>query len=177
MAWISRLIAWLKTMAQPGSVRFQNNEFINNRFGGFLIGGHDVEIVNNKMHGGVSKKIVIAGRCTVLAMRFYVGGGNNLFDGNELYDVPSWVFHIYNYYDSGNAHGNLVQNNIIHDFGYGDDRANGILASSGAGNQIYDNVVYNGSNGIAVWRGCNGCVVMNNTISNMNRWPRSGGFQ
>jgi parallel beta-helix repeat protein len=99
---------------------------------------------------------------------FYVGGANNLFDGNEIYDVPSWVFHVYwDTSQNGGPHSNIIRNNVIHDFGYGDDRAAGILASSGAGNQVYNNTVYNGSNGIIAWRDCDGCMVLNNTVSNM----------
>ena len=85
-------------------------------------------------------------------------------------DVPSWVFHVYwDTPQNGGAHSNIIRNNVIHDFGYDDDRAAGILASSGAGNQVYNNTVYNGSNGIVVWRGCDGCMVLNNTVSKMNR--------
>ena len=53
---------------------------------------------------------------------------NNVFSGNEIYDVASWAFHIYN----GDPHDNIVESNTIHDFGFGDPRANGILLSSGA---------------------------------------------
>ncbi len=153
---------------QPGYIRFQNNEFINNMYGGFFITGHNVEILDNKIHGGF-QEFWGCGQVHCFGYPFYVASGNNLFDRNEIYDVSSWAFHIYNQPHSESAHDNVVRNNIIHDFGYGDDRANGILASSGAGNQIYDNIVDNGSNGIAVARGCNGCDVRNNRISNVNR--------
>ncbi len=70
---------------------------------------------------------------------------------------------------NGDPHDNIVESNTIHDFGFGDPRANGILLSSGARNHAYDNVVDNGSNGIAIWRNCNGCMISNNTVSNMGR--------
>ena len=69
---------------------------------------------------------------------------------------------------SGWPQNNIIEGNTIHDFGFGDPRADGILLSSGGGNQAYNNVVYNGSRGIAIWRECDGCVISNNTVSNMN---------
>ena len=166
--WRSQVIIGSCCDPQPGYIRFQNNEFINNTYGGFFIDGHNVEILDNKIHGGF-QEFWGCGQGHCFGYAFYVTSGNNLFDGNEIYDVSSWAFHIYNHSNFEDAHDNIVRNNIIHDFGYGDERANGILASSGADNQIYDNIVYNGTNGIGVGAGCNDCQVRNNRISNMNR--------
>ena len=153
---------------QPRLVRFQNNEFINNRYGTFFISGSNIEVVNNKIHGGF-EEYTGCGQIHCFGYAFYVTGSNNLFSGNEIYDVASWVFHIYEYAPhNGGPHDNIVEGNTIHDFGFGDPRADAILLSSGQGNDAYNNVVYNGSRGISIWRGCNGCVISNNTVSNMN---------
>jgi parallel beta-helix repeat protein len=159
---------------QPGSVRFQNNTFVNNRSGGFIITGHNVEILNNTVHGGFVE-FDGCGQVHCFEYAFYVVGANNIFEGNEIYDVPSWVFHLYAQPPlNGGPHSNIIRNNVIHDYGFGDPRANGILASSGAGNQIQNNTLYNGSNGISVWLGCDGCTVLNNSVSNMNRCLEAG---
>jgi parallel beta-helix repeat protein len=159
---------------QPGSVRFQNNTFVNNRSGGFIITGHNVEILNNTVHGGFVE-FSGCGQIHCFDYAFYVVGANNLFDGNEIYDVPSWVFHVYSpATEIGIPHSNIIRNNVIHDFGFGDERADGILVSSGAGNQVYNNTLYRGSNGIAVAWHCDGCTVLNNTVSNMNRCLQAG---
>ena len=149
----------------PRFVRFQNNEFINNPYGAFFIAGTNIEVVNNKIHGGF-EEFTGCGQVHCFEYAFYVTGSNNYFSRNEIYDVASWVFHIYNY--NGWPHDNIVDGNTIHDFGFGDPRADGILLSSGPGNKAYNNVVYNGSNGIAIWRECDDCVISNNTVSNMN---------
>jgi parallel beta-helix repeat protein len=155
---------------QPGFIRLQNNEFINNRFGGFFIAGHHIEVVSNKLHGGF-EEFFDCGQVHCFGYAFYVAGSNNLFSHNEIFDVASWVFHIYDGNQrNGGPSDNVVQNNSIHDFGYGDKRADGILLSSGPRNHAYNNVVYNGygSSGISVWFGCDGCTVLNNTISGMD---------
>jgi parallel beta-helix repeat protein len=166
--WRGQVIIGSCCDPQPGSVRFQNNEFINNRFGAFFIGGDNIEVINNKIHGGF-EEFTGCGQVHCFDYPFYVAGSNNLFSGNEIYDVASWVFHIYNGYEGRLAHDNIVQNNTIHDFGYGDNRADGILLSSGPRNHADNNVIYNGSSGISVSYGCDGCMVLNNTISGMDR--------
>ncbi len=163
------LIAGYGDPQQPRFVRFQNNEFINNRNGAFFITGENVEVVKNKIHGGFEESTG-CGQIHCFGYAFYVGGSNNLFAQNEIYDVASWVFHIYSGYPNySGPHDNIVRNNIIHDFGYGDWRANGILLSSGPRNSAYENVIYNGSSGIGTWASCDGCGIFKNTISNMDR--------
>ena len=114
-------------------MRFQNNEFINNRFGAFLIGGDNDEILNNKIHGGF-EEYTGCGQVHCFGYAFYVfGGSNNSFAGNEIYDVASWVFHIYSSLSNIEwPHDNIVRNNIIHEFGFGDPRADGYSALFGS---------------------------------------------
>jgi len=166
--WRSQVIIGGCCDPKPRSVRFQNNEFINNRFGAFEIGGDYNEVVNNKIHGGF-EEYEGCGQVHCFGYPFYIEGSNNLFAGNEIYDVASWVFHIYSSLPNTWPHDNIVRNNIIHDFGFGDSRADGILLSSGPRNAAYGNTIYNGPNGISAWRSCDGCGIFNNKISGMDR--------
>src|SRR5262249_4440680 len=84
--WRSQVLIASCCDPQPGYVRFQNNQFINNTYGGFFIGGHHVEIVNNKIHGGFQEHSG-CGQVHCFGYAFYVESGDNLFDGNEIYDV------------------------------------------------------------------------------------------
>lgn len=167
--WRAQVIIGSCCDPQPRSVRFQNNEFVNNHSGTFLISGDRNEILKNTVHGGF-QEFTDCGQVHCFGYAFYVFGGAsyNLLAENEIYDVASWVFHIYNS-GSNSPHDNTVRNNLIHDFGYGDPRANGIMLSSGPRNVAFDNVLYNGSNGISAWRSCDGCVIFNNQISSMDR--------
>jgi hypothetical protein len=66
-------------------------------------------------------------------------------------------------------HDTIVRNNVIHDFGYGDPRGNGILLASGFCNFAYENVVYNGSSGLTAWGSSDDRGIFNNKISAMDR--------
>src|SRR5262249_49578794 len=132
------------------------------------IAGDNIEIVNNRIHGGF-QEYTDCGQVHCFDYAFYVEGSNNLFTDNEIYDVASWVFHIYSSLQNVWPHDNIVRNNIIHDFGFGDSRADGILLSSGPRNAAYENIIYNGSNGISAWRSCDGCGIFNNKISARDR--------
>ena len=93
--WRAQVIIGSCCDPQPRSVRFQNNEFINNRFGAFQMEVTIFKLFDNKVHGGF-EEFTGCGQVHCLGYAFYVGGSNNVFVGNEMYDVASWVFHIYN---------------------------------------------------------------------------------
>ena len=93
----------------------------------------------------------------------YHSGSNSLFEGNELYNFPSWGIHVY----GGSPDYNVFRNNTIHDFGWGDSRSSGILIYAGNGNQVYDNLIYNGSQGIATGPGATNTQIYNNNVYNM----------
>ena len=78
--WRSQVIIGSCCDPQPRSVRFQNNEFVNNRFGAFYMAGDNIEVLNNKIHGGFEEYT----GCGCFGYAFYVEGSNNLFAGNEI---------------------------------------------------------------------------------------------
>lgn len=126
-------------------VRFRNCEWINNqRTHAVFVGrfSHHNELITNLIHGG-AWTYTLAG--SAFCYPIYNEGSDGLFDGNELYDFPSWGYHAY----SSNAPSpsrNVYRNNRVHDYGFGDVRANGVLISSGDANQVVDNYIWN-SNG------------------------------
>ena len=142
-------------------LRFQNNSLINNKTCGFLGGGQYNEIVNNKIHGGGFNAVYTAGGAYCYPL--YFSGTNSLIEGNEIYDFPSWGLHGY-----PGLQNNIIRNNIIHDFGWGDDRSSGILIYQGAGNSIYNNTIYNGTSAIGIGSATSN-TVYNNTIYNMKK--------
>jgi Right handed beta helix region len=167
----------------PGSVRISNNEFINTNHGmAFLGGGNGGQFIGNKIHGGTFDCPVANCIGGNYGYPVYRTGSNSLIEGNEIYDFPSFGFHIY---DHGKPQNNIVRNNSIHDFGWAancpsdarclgkpaDGRGNGILLD-GSGHVAYNNLVYNGKYGISLYGGCINCQAYNNTVYNLS----SGGI-
>ena len=157
-------------LSGPNYLRFTNNEFINNDYGsGMYVGNSQyLQILNNKIHGGQWNEVGFS-------HALYLEGSNNLIDGNELYDLAAYGIHIYS--SSGlTPNNNTIRNNIIRDFGLKRPVASGILVTSnGDGNQIYNNLVYNGRGlnndggvGISIERTSNS-KVYGNTVYN-NTW-------
>jgi hypothetical protein len=155
-------------------VRLQNNEFINSGTSNtFFVGqySHNVEFINNKIHGGFIAGSG-CGQISCYAYPIYWQGSDGLIEGNEIYDFPSWGIHMYLYaaYQGGSfPNNNIIRNNKIHDFGFGDPaRSNGILVSTGNNNQVYNNIVYNGSSGIGGGLGGSDTEIYSNTVYNMS---------
>jgi hypothetical protein len=152
----------------PGYVRFLNNQFINNiRCMGFLIGrlSHHIELIGNKIHGGGFEAIGAMASGGNYLYPIYLQGSHNIIEGNEFYDFPSWGIHGYSAYTE-KPNNNIIRGNKFNDFGWGDDRSSAILAYIGNGNQIYNNLVYNGSQGIAVGPDASNTAVYNNSVFN-----------
>lgn len=123
-------------------LRFQNNELIGNaRTHGILIGrfSHHSEILGNKIHSGGF--VCTGGSGGNFCYPMYVQGSNLLIDGNELYDFPSYGIHGYSGY-AELPNNNRITNNKIHDYGWGDSRANGVLVYNGNGNEVAFNSIW-----------------------------------
>ena len=149
----------------PGYIRFLNNEFINTVMSHtFLIGrfSHHIELIGNKIHGGGHVDTTGGGCC---GYPIYLQASNNLIEGNEFYDFPAWGIHGYSGYTE-KPNNNIIRRNKFHDFGGSDSRSSGILIYVGDGNQVYDNIVYNGSQGIAVGPSASNTAVYSNTVFN-----------
>jgi hypothetical protein len=146
----------------PNSIRLLNNEFINNTYNSLSINifSSYIEVVGNKFHGG--SWLIPGGSGGDYAYPIYVGANNVLIERNEFYDFKSWGIHGYS--QAGQLSNNIVRNNYFHDFGSGDSRSSAILFYNGTGNQIYNNLIVNGSSGIQVGPSANNTKVYNNTI-------------
>ncbi len=118
------------------------------------------EILNNKIHGGAFD--CSGGLGGNLCYGIYMEGSNTLIEGNEWYDLPSWAIHGY-----PSLSNNIIRQNIIHDFGSGDSRSSGVLINAGNGNQVYNNLIYNGSQGITIGPGATNTQIYNNNVYNM----------
>lgn len=147
----------------PGYIRFLNNELINTATShGILLGrfSHHVELIGNKIHSGVFADTSGGGCC---GYPLYLQGSDNIISGNEIYNFPSWGIHTYSGYPE-KPNRNHIRGNTIYNFGWGDSRSSGILVYVGNANQVYDNVVYSGTQGIAIGSSATNTILYNNTV-------------
>jgi hypothetical protein len=172
--------------SRPGTgadhIRFQNLESIGapganvfpggpTHFGMFSVDGcpgGGNEFINLKVHGG--------GEAGGFAYAFYVGMGNVLIDGCELYNLSGFAMQLYSGTVSYNLPGIVVRNNKIHDITRSHDtRMIGIIVGNSIGAKIYNNVIYNIGTGIPSvegggiydWIGLN-TEIYNNTVYGNN---------
>ena len=117
------------------------------------IGGN--QFINLTLHGGGTADF---------SNSIYIQTPNNLVDGCNIYDGSGAGVQIYNGYNHDMPGGNIIRNNVIHDFTrvVTGGRADGVIIAGGTGNQIYNNLFYNirpnasGSAVIHVARGARG---------------------
>src|SRR6185436_15189706 len=92
----------------------------------------------------------------------YVSGQNNIIEYAEVYNCGGYGVH--NYYQFGGVNGTIIRYNRIHDCG------TGILTSSGIGNQVYGNVLYNNDREqISLYGGTNILCYNNSIYAALNR--------
>lgn len=147
-------------------VRLQNNSFVNNlRTHAIIVGrfSHNNEILTNSIHGGTW---TYTGAGSAYTYPLYVEGSDNLIDGNDLYDFPSWGYHGYSS-DPPYPSRNIIRNNKIHDYGFGDPtRASGVLVYSGDASQVLVNAIWNGTaTPIGVGAAATNTVVQGNSFA------------
>jgi parallel beta-helix repeat protein len=163
-------------------IRFQDND-IKNLPGGYAAQtyGKGIQFIKNKIHDsfvtGSHNGGTACGQSICWGYPLYWGTADGLIDGNDIYNFPSFALHMYNG-AANTVNNNIVRNNKIHDFSTsywptpppgavagGDPRGTAIILYSGANNRAYNNIIYNGSQGITV--AGTGNQVYNNTIFNM----------
>ncbi len=155
-------------------VRLVGNQFINNmRTHAILCGrfSHNDEILNNVFHDGTWTYSLSGSAYTY---PIYMEGSDNLVEGNELYNFPSWGIHAYSS-DPPRPSRNIYRNNRIHDWGYGtDSRVSGILIYHGDANEVRLNNIWASNNRepIAVGSGAMNTILSGNVYA-----PPSGGEQ
>lgn len=162
-------------------IRFQNGEMRNAYPTGMVaVAGYpDKANIGVIVHGCASFFEVLNSKIHhASAYGFYWGGSDSIFDGNELYNLNGYSYHIYSS-GANNVTNNIVRNNFIHDNGHGPGAEGwniwgGLIISSGSGNQVYNNVFYNNFAGIQVDYRCHGCQVYNNTVYNTTAGGSAG---
>jgi parallel beta-helix repeat protein len=124
-----------------------------------IIGGN--EFINLTMHGG--------GDPGDFSYSFYIQSSNNLIEGCDISDTSGAGIQIYNGYGQ-TVYNTIIRNNVIHDIWRSPDtRVWGIIAASGVGTKIYNNVLYNigGTSGGAIYVFTGTATeVYNNTVYN-----------
>jgi len=115
------------------------------------------EFINLKVHDNGSRYQLDHG--------LYITTSYNLVQNCEVYANAAYGIHVYNGTSGQRADGNIVRGNFVHDnstYGAG----SGIIASSGSGNTVYNNVVWNHRGpGIEVaWANPTGTKVYHNTV-------------
>ena len=130
----------------PKFIRFENNTFINNQAGSNTgSASSNLEFIGNTWYGGPFYCASCVGGDHSYPL--YLMGGNNLVEGNKIYNVPAFAIHIYNN-GSTSPRNNVVRSNQIYNFGYKRTSA-GILLASGDNNQAYNNVVHHSNSACA----------------------------
>lgn len=133
------------TIGNSHHLRFQNAEIIGSPNAGGcanLCGGESNEYNRLVIHGGSENRGYCGTDCSNYG--WYTGGSNNIFENNEIYDTVLAAIQIYG--PGGAGLNNVIRNNLIHDIVRSGDgvvgRLWGIILASGAGNQVYNNVIY-----------------------------------
>jgi hypothetical protein len=95
----------------------------------------------------------------------YMQSGNNLIDGNSVYDNTGWGITFYNGSYSGALVNNIVRNNKVYDNAAAGDRGVGIHIGGGSDNLVYNNLIWGNNGGMEVaYGGTTDNAVYNNTI-------------
>ena len=124
--------------------------------------GHHIEFLGGRFHdaGNPASPVAEYPRC----YGFYVIGNDNLFDGIEVYNTPSYGVHQYNSilpYPSRNVY----RNSVFHHTGLQIVSSSAILLAKGADNAAYNNILYsNNGHGITTGYGDTNTKIYNNTI-------------
>ena len=93
------------------------------------------EFLNLRMHGG--------GDPGDLTYAFYIQSDDNIIDGCDLYDQQGFGIQIYNSNRGGTPQNNIIRNSQIHDTTRTVDGYSTVgIMVSGAGTQIYNNLIW-----------------------------------
>jgi hypothetical protein len=164
----------VKIQAASHHIRIINGEVKNMPDGWWSsANGDDNEVSGMVMHDYFAASSYLSGgtgcaQAVCWGYPFYWNGLRNKITNNHVYNVPSWVVHLYCYAGYCTAPTEtLVQDNNIHDFGSGDPtRANGILVYNGNANRVINNAVWNNKGSapsIAVGTAATSTILSGNT--------------
>src|SRR5690242_649126 len=172
---------------QAKRVRLIRNDFHDISQNG-VSGGHNIEWINNKFHDG-NMACVPPTDCSggLYGYPMYIGTNNNLIDGNEFYNFPSFGVHL-NHNNTDTNTFTTIRNNYFHNYGTCNQYPNPINGNSSTadaiiawhiGNTTVDNNVadcgplFFGQNSSGI--GVN--TIVNNTIVNMSGNGSTGGIE
>jgi parallel beta-helix repeat protein len=134
-------------------IRIQNSEIAYAYVGVFVTPGSDGnEFINLQVHDNGT---------TDFDHGIYIASSDNLVEGCSIHDNAGWGVHLYS--SSGGVNNNIIRNNNIYNNGRSGVRGNGILLSSGSGNQAYNNVVWGNIGGIRL-ENASDTYLDNNTV-------------
>jgi len=136
--------------------------------GAFTIGGstgvsgHHIWVINSKCDG-IATGVASANQYHC----FYVQTPNNLFENNEIVNIPNG-YGIHNYDEAGGtAHDNIYRNNNIHSIGIGNTAFSPGCAVllNGANNQFYNNRCWHSADGVGT--NAAGTIISNNSFDDI----------
>ena len=94
----------------------------------------------------------------------YISSGDNLFEGNDIYDNQGYGLHLYNNAGPFNVSRNIIRNNKFHNNGRSGNIAYGLVIAWGDANLVDNNQIYGNPGGIQVYTNSSNTVVQNNTV-------------
>ena len=142
-------------------IRIQNSEIAYAGEGIFVTSGSDGnEFINLQVHDNGT---------TDFDHGIYISSSDNIVEGCSIHDNMGWGVHLYTGSEAG-VNNNIIRDNNIYDNGRSGSRGNGILLSSGSGNQAYNNDLWGNIGGIAVDYGASNTSVGGNTIHTNDRF-------
>lgn len=129
-----------------------------------------IEFLHMKVHGAGY------GNCAIYSNQgcyaFYINGHHLLMDDCDVYDNGANGLTLYHSVPGGatDVTDNIIRNSRFYNNGFSDARGyagNGAVISSGARNQVYNNVFWNNKgSALSVNYNCNDCEIYHNTIAN-----------
>lgn len=144
-------------------IRLEQSDIVNAPSMGLSGAGGYHEFLNNTIHGAHYYGT-------------YWAGHDSVFDGNAFYDNGGFGVHLYsattNTVDNNVIRNNQIYNNGIGDYGPG---LGGVIVSHGKNNIVDNNTISENFGGVSVDYECDGCQVVNNTITNNRAYGISVG--
>jgi len=120
-------------------IRFEGNVIKNAIFNGLGVFASNNEFIGNDIHtNGFSATFGAGGSW---GYGVYLSGAGNLFERNDVHFNSRYGFHLYS--QVGSVNNNIIRKNRVFENG---QEANGAeILVGGAGNRIYNNLIFNGN--------------------------------
>jgi parallel beta-helix repeat protein len=135
-------------------IRIQNSEIANAAADGIFVtpGSDGNEFIHLQVHDNGTADFDHG---------IYIASSDNIVENCSIHDNAGWGVHLYS--SSGGVNNNIIRDSDIYNNGRSGIRGNGIIFSSGSGNQAYNNVVWGNIGGIHI-SDASDTYIGNNTI-------------